>query len=246
MTKVFSPDAMRGDLTRLLANLNINTGQTLVQPFLIRLEAVANAARSNYQLDILSNPGSDRPGEIKLNRNDAFGLIGMRLGITRQDTSTTPAQYANFPTFYAPDPNYHSGAPAGQVKEFVSLETIYNSSISLKSQKVDRLSNLHTGLLRHVPERPYVLAAASGQTNAEWPQQSIGVDQFFRVMPNPVLSGQDDNKVELILGSGDIESIEGTADSAGVAVNTRNVIVVELFGYLMVDAAKSALAWDHF
>ena len=170
----------------------------------------------------------------------------MRLGITKQDEGATPKQYANFPTVYHADPNFLIGAPAGQVKEYVSCQVLYNSLLSMKSQRVDRLGNLHTSLLQYVPERPYVLPAASGQTNPELPQLPSGVDSFFRVMPNPVLSGQDDNKVELILGNGDIESIEGTADAAGAAVTTRNVIVVEIYGYLLVDVARAALQFDHF
>lgn len=246
MMTFFSPDAQRGDLTRLLNTMGIDQSQTLVQPYMLRLEQVASAVRSNYIFDIRSNKGSDRSSEIKLNQADAFGAVAMRLGITKQDESTTPKQYANFPTVYHADPNFLIGAPAGQVKEYVSCQVLYNSLISMKSQRVDRMGNLSTSLLEHVPERPYVLAAASGQTNPELPQRSSGLDSFFRIMPNPILSGQDDNRVELILGQGDIESIEGTADAAGAAVNTRNVIVVEIYGYLMVDASRAALEFDHF
>ncbi len=244
--KFFSPDAHRGDLTRLLNNLGIDTNQFLVQPYLLRLEKPLDASRSNYQFDILANPGSDRDTEVKLNRNDAFAVLSTRLGVVKQDETTTPKQYANFATFYHADPNYFSGAPAGQVAEYVSLEVLWNSLLSIRSQNVDRIRDLHTNLLKHVPERGYVIAAASGQTNAEFPQQDPGIDNFFRLMPNPILSGQDNNRVDLVLGPGEIESIEGTADSGGTAVDTRNVVVVEFYGFLIVDAAKAALAWNTF
>jgi hypothetical protein len=242
----FSPDWMRGDLTRLVNKFGINTDQTLVQPYLIRLEKALDAARSNYSFELLSNPGSDRETEIKLNRNDAFAVMAVRLGITKQNESVTPKQYANFPVLYNADPNYFSGAPAGQVKEFVSLEALYNSLLTIKTQNVDRVKDLATSLLKSVPNRGYITTASSSQTNAEWPEQKIGIDEFFRLMPNPILSGQENNTVNLVIGSGNLESIAGTADSAGTAVATRNVVVIEMYGYLLVDAARPAQAWNNF
>lgn len=245
MSAIFAPDAQRGDLQRLIRTLNIDTNQVLVQPFMMRFEKEAKADRSNYRFDILSNPGSDREQEIKLGRNDAFGVLGLRLGVRKQDESVTPKQYTG-PVVYSADPNYFSGAPAGQVKEFISLQPVFDGKLTIKTQNTDRVRDLSTALLVNRPNRGYITTASSSQTNAEFPEQTVGQDGFFRLMPNPILSGQDNNFIDLVLGSGDFESIEGTADSAGTAVATRNVIVVELFGYLLVDYAKPALMWKNF
>ena len=241
----FAPDAERGDIQRLIRTLGIDTSKTLVQPYMIRMEKVLDAARSNYQFDVLSNPGSDRETEHKLNRNDAFAIMGIRLGVRKQNEVANPAIYT-FPVAYSADPNQFAGAPAGQVKEYVSLDPLYDGKLSIRTQNVDRVRDLSTALLRNVPERGYVTTASSSQPNEEFAQQAPGQAGFFRIMPNPILSGQDNNRVDLVLGPGNPESIEGGFDAAGAAVDTRNVVVVELFGYLLVDAAKPAQRWNTF
>lgn len=239
-----SPDIARADFNRMLRRLGVNPEEFLINQDTLRLEKKLSADRSSYQFDLYQNSGSDRPLEKKLNRNDVFCITHLALGVCKEDTSTNPAQYANSRTYHSADPNYFAGAPAGQVKEFVSVQTAWNGKLTIKTNTTDRLQEFLTQLLEYIPERGHTLQAGS-QLNDEWGQYGPSLEEkgFFKLTPNIILNGQQNNKILMDLGEGDISSIEGTADSGGTAVNTRNVLVLLLHGFTIHEAADPHLRW---
>ena len=237
---------MRSVYSRMLQALNINEGDFIITERTLRLEVPYIGGKNSYELAIVENKGSDRPLERKLNRNDGFVLSHLGFGITKQDTSVSPAQYANFPVLTFPDPNFFAGVSGG-ISEAGCLECSYNGDVSLKvnnTEIIQEFSLLHN---RFVPERGYTLLAAPQVAN-EWPMYGPHMEQrgFYPYSVNAILNGQDNNTLNFQLGAGNTEQIAGLTDKDGGAVNTRNVAVFFLHGYEIAEAAQSGLRWGTF
>lgn len=239
---IVSTDSDRAAYSRVQQEMYKRTGGTdfIINPKTLRLENLLAAGRNQYKFDLYKNPGSDRPLEEKLNRNDMFFLTHLALGIVKQDATVTPAKYANYPVFYSPDPNYFVGAVAGEF-ENESLECIYNGSLTMNTKPVERQTAFLTNHFRIVPERGYTKFAAP-QTRDEWPQLTFA-DALVKLEPLIIIDGKEDNSVGLELGAGNTNVIAGGVTAAGAALNTRNVVVVFMHGYLVVNAAQAGNRW---
>lgn len=239
--KILSPEIARADYNRVN---NIVSGNFTINQKALRLESLLDPNTSNYTLNLGESIGSDRPLEMKLNRNNAFFLTHICLCITRQDASVTPAQYGNYPLFTYPDPNYFNGDDTVNVPENQALELLYNGKLTLNTSPTDRLVDFATNIYRYVPERGYVEAGVLN-TFEEFPQYGPSLEErgFFKHVPNIIFDGQDNNQLKLNLGAGNKAVIDGHVNSANVAVNTRNVLVIQLFGFEVINGAKSAKMW---
>jgi len=200
----------------------------------LRLEAVLDPNKDTYEFEALQNPGADRPLEKKLNRNDMFFVSDLALCITMQDTSASPAKYGNFPLFTYPDPDFFDGVASSQ-SEWECLETIYNGTLTFATSVLTRIPGFSTHNFRYVPETQY----ASG---VDHPQYGPGDPQrgYYSIEPMLVLDGLETNKFTLKLGAGNRSIIDGSVDSAGASVNTRNVVVLLAKGFVVSEGAKKA------
>lgn len=234
---IISPEKARADYIRLIEKLGITDDSFIITPKLLLVEQVLSSSKNSYRFDIYETRGSDRPAEVKLNRNDLFVASHLGLALYKQDTSVTPAQYANRPFFTNPNPEYF----VGNNGEAAALETVYRGLLSINTKPVDRIQELHTSLFRYVPERPY------NSTDGYLEQQGPGLEQrgMFPVVPNIIFDGKEDNIITLDLGPGSYAGIEGTVDGAGAAVDTRNVLVLQLFGWVVLNGAESANRWTN-
>jgi len=212
----------------------------------LRLEAVLSPSISSYQLEFSENKGSDRPSEQKLNHNDAFFITSIAVLLTRQDESTTPKRYGNYPLFTYPDPNYHNGDDTVNMKEYEALECLYNGTLTLNTSPVDRLVNFPINLYKVNPERGFLVGAGT-QPNSEFPQFGPSMEErgFFNHVPTIVLDGKSNNNIKLQLGHGDKAMIDGNVNSLNVAVNTRNVAVVLVRGINVINGATAANRWSN-
>lgn len=240
---VISTDPNRAAYSRVQQIIYERTGRTdfIINPKLLRIEQVLSAGRNQYTFDLYRNPGSDRPLEEKLNRNDMFFLTGLALGIAKQDETTTPKKYGNFPVFFHPDANYFVGAN-GAIFENEALECLYNGKLSISTKPVERQTDLLTNVFRHVPERGYTKFAAP-QTRDEWPQNKLS-DVMVKMEPIVIIDGKQDNAVKIELGSGNTDLIAGAVNAANAAVNTRNLAVIFMEGFIVVNAAQAADLWQ--
>lgn len=227
-------DAKRAKLVRALEALQINLNDYIIHEHTLRLEKSLVAGNNTYRFQMYQNPGSDRPQEIKLNRNDAFIVTALGLAITKEDTSTNPDNYGNYPLYTFPDPGFFLGVPGSGLNEAQCLEVIYNGQISIKTNNTERLVGLSTQHFRYVPER----ALSSGVPPQYGP--SMEYRGFFEMEPHIILNGQQDNQVELSIGAGDTAVIAGGIDGSAGAVNTRNIVVAQLHGFLVNEAAEAA------
>jgi len=238
---VVSPEAARADYARLYQTLGIDPKLHLITPQTLRVERALSASSNNYLFDFRENSSSDRPLENKLNQNDMFAMTHIALGITKQNESTTPKQYGNFKTLHTPDPNYFVGNGGNEHR---GLNTLYNGKITIKTDNVDRLPEFPASILEYIPERGYTKLAAP-QTQDEWPQRGPGLHEFFKLVPQVILNGQQNNSANLTLGQGDIINIAGGINPAGDGiVPETNVVVLLLHGFLISNAADPQLRWN--
>ncbi|MEO0627850.1 MAG: hypothetical protein AAFY91_12730 [Bacteroidota bacterium] len=225
---IVSTEKLRGDYNRL-RRIITNLDEYIVTPHILRVEQSLAENRNQYDFDLIENSSSDRPLEQKLNRNDMFVILYIRLGIAKQNE--VAGDYANYPLFTYVDGNYFAAAGAA-----AALRTIFNGKLTLKTDNVDRLQDYRTNLLEYVPERGY-LNASGDQTAPEFPQMGPSLEQkgFLPVVPNIVLSGQQNNKIQLELGEGTYTAI---GNSAG---DETNLVAIELFGYQINNAAEASI-----
>lgn len=253
MQQVFvSTDITRGDYKRVI-NKVLGGPQAeerfIVNQKTLRVEALLTAARNSYNFNLYENPGADRPQEVKLNRNNLFVMTHIALNLTKQNTEENPAQYGNFPLFTSPDPNYFSGENGTDPAEYLALENVYNGALTISTKPVERLSAFVANLLRYMPNRGYMLPndteTIPGQINPEWPEYGPTMEHrgFFKLTPNIILDGKEDNSIRLDLGSGNTVNIAGATNAAEEAVDTRNVLVFLLHGFEVVNGAQAANRW---
>lgn len=239
-----TPDISRADFNRMLNTLNISANDYLIHQDTLRIEAILSSSNNRYKLNFFENPGSDNPSEKKLNRNDVFAVTHISLGVAKYNPSSTPVNWSGV-VYFNEDGNYFEGNNG----ESAALLTVWNGLLKLKTSTNDRVEDFKTNILRMVPERGYQ-KLASPQTADEHAMYggNGGMDAkgFFKLTPNIILNGQQDNFAELVLGQGAKTGIEGTVDSAGDAVTTRNLLVFQAHGFLIHDAANPALRWDIF
>lgn len=246
----FSTDEQRAVYARLQNWFPENNlgpaNQFIITESNLRVEKVLASNQNQYQFDLYEgSSGTDRPLEIKLNRNDLYFATHIALGIAKYDPSKTPVWYGNFPIFTYPDSNYFVGTGSSAAIEYQALETIYQGSLSFITGNVNRFGPLMTDTLKVTPNRPYELGVASSSaTTAVFPEYgpTPAARGFHRLTPNLVIDGQQTNIFSLTLGAGDYTNIAGATNAAGSAVNTRNVLVLQLHGFRAVNAAAAAKA----
>lgn len=237
---VVPSDAKRAKLNRAIEALQIDLKDYIVSEHTLRLEKLLVAGQNAYDFDLYQNPGSDRPLENKLNRNDVLIITELALAITKQDATTTPPRYANYPLYHFPDPAFFLGVPAAGLTEAQCLETVYNGKLAIKTNNTERLPGLLTAHFRYAPNR-----TTATTVHAEYGPEMAGRG-FFPTEPHVILNGQQNNSVRLGIGAGETTVIAGGISAAAAALDTRNVCVLLIHGFLVSEAAEAALRWNTY
>lgn len=215
----------------------------LIHEKTLRLEQPLIPGRNSYSFDLFENNSSDRPGEKKLNRNDLFLVAAMALNVTKQN-SATDTKTGNFSLYTFPDPNFFVGNPASGLDEYECLKCIWNGFTTIKTSPVERVRDFFNGHFLYNPERGTIIEA-SPQLGPDDPQygpfnESRG---FYAMNPSPVIDGNENNTIELVLSQGETTVIDGSVTSAGAAATTRNAVVYLINGFVIVNGAKAQLKW---
>lgn len=235
-TVYFTPSPQRANYSRFRDLLLRESGEEfIINEKTLRLEAPLSPTRSSYNLDMFENRGSDRPLEEKLNRNDLFFLTHIAMGVCQQNT--TAGHYANFPIYFHGDQNVFIGNDGGgnpQSLEAYCIETLFNSKMTIKTSPVERLKDFLTNNFRYVPENvANTTSKTTGQFGPTMEQRG-----FYPVNPNIIIDGYDNNSIELTLGTGALTNIDGGINASNVAVNTSNVLVFMLHGFVAINGAR--------
>lgn len=189
--------------------------------------------RSAYRLNIFPDASTLQPNEIRLNRNDVFAVTDIGLFISQYNPTT--GNHGNYPLVAFPDPGIFLGVPGSGLKEWECLESLYNGQLFLKQQSVDRTTTIPTNFMRFVPERAFT---TSGST----PTQGNVEESLFELERMVILSGQDDNTIELsAANNADLGALQGGITAAGAAAATRNMLTIFLGGVLYRNMAAAAL-----
>lgn len=218
----------------------------IIQPKTLRVEQLLSTTRDTYEFQLYETPGAGRDQEIKLNRNDMFFISAIAVYVYKQNTSTTPAQYANTQKFTYPDTNFFPGAAGGTTPfEWMCLYLVWRGKLSLFTDPVQRIKDLDTSHMMYVPRRQYLESAFVGITSDTYPEfgPEMQARGFFELPAMPALYGQQNNRLSLELGSGDKSVIDGAVDAAGNSVNTRNVLQIALHGFNVENGAEAQGRW---
>jgi len=231
-----TPSKQRGNYSRFRDLLLRESGdEFIINEKTLRLEAPLTANRSNYKLELFENRGSDRPLEEKLNRNDLFFLTHIAMGVAKQDVSN--GNYANYPIYFHGDQNVFIGNDGGgdsDSLEWFCVEALYNSRLTISTSPVDRLKDFLTVNLRYVPEN---IANGTSKTAGQFGPTMEGRG-FYELNPNILIDGFDTNAVEVTMGTGSYKNIAGGINASNVAVDTSNVLVVLLHGFVALNGAR--------
>jgi hypothetical protein len=247
---IFSPDMERADYRRIQQLMKQQNRGTdfIINQSTLRVEKVLDPNKNSYNFDLYETGSeSDRAQERKLNRNDLFMVTHVALNIVKQDT--TNGKYGNYPLFTFPDPNYFIGINAGGDTEAEALEMIYNGELNIKTSTVERLPKFLTNNLRFAPEAQTNLP---GDTNellaATVPQYGPTHAErgYFRLNPNLILDGQENNEIRVDLGTGNKAVIAGGIDEANEALDTTNVLVLLLHGFMVNNGAQKVGRWTAY
>lgn len=183
----------------------------IYSPHLLRLEALITS-RTDYRFDFYEQAGTDAPTEIKLKRNDAFFLSHIGLALY-QNTERSQADLATWP-----DPIRF--ATAGAAEE---LEQVYNGTLSLSTQPVQRVAPISCQLFKYNPGR--IQGAAVG--GPFW-GPSLEERGMLYLEPSVIIAGPDDNYVDL----------EIPGPSFSNAADDDTYIVIHAFGFKVDQGAR--------
>lgn len=225
----------RADLLRLMEAVPELKGDTfVVQRSQLRVEAALANNRPNYKFELFPNASTARNTEKRLNRNDMFCITRMALGIAK--FNPTSGAYGNFPVYFNPDPNFFLGVPGAGLPESECLNAIYNGTAALRSGNTDRIPPFLTIPFRAVPERGYTFAVAPQLRPEHGQSDEI---PWFELEPLVILSGQEDNSIFLDLPTAsDLAVLQGGINQSAAAVDTRNVAVFLLDGFVVSEGAQ--------
>lgn len=236
---IIPASAERGAWINALRSLRFRPNEFISNRAVLRLERPLAAGKNSYTFNMYSNPGSDRPLERKLNRNDVFALTGIGLFITRQDTAND--DYGTYPLYSYPEEDIFVGANGGTNRpEFAALRCLYNGKISIKTESMTTAQEIGTELLQYVPttQTPSATTAQPGWGGAD------GKGAIYNLEPILLFNGQKNNTINLDLGTGDTTLIAGGIDASGDALDpvVTNVAVLLLEGFLFNSAAEAQVA----
>lgn len=197
--------------------------------------ALVNNNRS-YTFNFFPDASTQRPGELRLLRNDACVITGLGLFINKYSTASSSNNLVGNNQLYSyPDPAFFVGNPASGADEWDCLEAVFHSDLVLRTQSNDRTTTLPTEQFRNVPQRLY---AASGTQPAQFDFEQCIID----VEPFPVLNGQDDNYFNLMLPSNaDLGVLAGGINASAAAVTTANELTLIVRCNLYIGASAVAL-----
>jgi len=225
----------RADLLRFMEAVPELKGEAFItQRSHLRVEAALANNRPNYRFELFPNASTARNTEKRLNRNDMFCLTRMALGIAKYNPVS--GAYGNFPVYFNPDPNFFLGVPAAGLPESECLNAVYNATVALRSGSTDRIPPFLTNVFRDVPERGYTFAVAPQLRPEHGQSDDI---PWFEFEPLVILSGQEDNIITLDLPTGsDLAVLQGGINQAAAAVDTRNVAIILLEGFVVSEGAQ--------
>ncbi|MGL5131690.1 MAG: hypothetical protein ACRC78_04120, partial [Planktothrix sp.] len=187
-----------------------------------------NSNSSMYTLNPVLGVDGSLANEIKLDKNNYFGITSMGIAFHKYDTSG--GNDGNYRLFQTPDPQYFNGpitAP-GTKKEYECLETIVNGTVRINVSGSEAMPKMAIPSIISHPHSNYLPGA-----NFQLPQWGPSDEErgLRRINPQVILDGNVTNEIEISLANGDRSVIDGSSNVQ--FANTRNKGVFFLHGFLI-------------
>lgn len=216
-------------------------GKTNIQWSELRIELALDANTQTYRFELQKgNANTDNPNEVRLQQSDCFAPLHLGLSILKYDPSLTPKNWSSNALFTYPDKVQFPGI-SGVSKEADALMSIYHGKHSLKVGSLTRIPETPNRLFLDIPHKQVTTG------NVDYPVYGGQFNEnegFYDIVNYPLLSGDDQNVLEVTLGAGDRNQIAGLVNAAAANVVTRNLLVCFLGGFLIKDGAKSSKQFE--
>ena len=223
----------RAVLNRIRSRANdFGLKKTDVRPFCLRLYAELVNDRNSLTFRV-DDQTTSHAAEIRLDKSDALFVDRIGLGIHKVLITDSIEEPANTPLIFYPDVNFFT-----ETDEAKTLEALYNSRLSFKTDQDVRLDNFDTRVFRSVPEQQYnaaaaVLGTAAQAVPANAPAYKSPDDYMYDIVTNFGIWGNKRNEVTISLGTGDLGHVAGAATH-------QNYAVLLLEGFQIVNGAEGA------
>lgn len=244
MSNFFTPDVKRGTYERVVETIAASMGldaatfkkQYKVMPSVLKLGVALNPGLSNYRLSPRKGVDTPVPNAILLDQNDFFAVEGMGLRLGRAAfASNAYSNHGNYPVMTYPDPNYFTGNGTAVGKEWESLQTLVNGSVSIL---VNNESMLDPTLAQEFFFNPEATYTASPLANPRF-GGSDGERGIYPVTPQLVLDASADNAISIDLANGAKLNIDGSISTATTDSGVRNFLYVVLYGWKVKNLSGS-------
>ena len=160
----------------------------------------------------------------------------LSVAVTKQDSD---GRTGNHRLMTFADPNFFSGVDGASNAEFESVQTVFNGTLTMMEDNVEKLGAFLINDCEFAPEKQTFLATAP-QVNAEVPQYGPTMEErgYIDLLTDPYFDGQRNNIIRLQLGPGAYPNLAGGFANDGSAVATSNVAVVRLQGFLVKNGGQ--------
>ena len=210
-----------------LADMGNSVSNPIITQTALRMHANLSANATQVNFNIKKGTDTDDPGERRLAQDNIFFLTHIGLAIQKYWVSgASLIDGGNYPLYTYPDPNYFTGAAAGnEASEADALNTVFDGMLTFNSAGVDRLKEILTSYFKYVPDSQYLKLVAP-QTADEHAQYgpSLGERGLVEIHGNQIIMGNLENKATLVLGAGSKAIINGSA-------TVGNRVVLDLYGF---------------
>ena len=222
----------------VIKKLRMYFGQNAnIQQGFIRLEKplTSTSVDETFTFGAGQQSGVKRPLERFLSTNDIF--VALHLGVfVQKEIDGLDGNNGNAVNYPYPDLETFNTAVAGTSQsEANCLESIYNGTISLKSNTYEVVDRLSLQQYRATPETQYYAGSTTAGDVIPAQQASLGQvgAGFCPLHTVPVFEGKKRNELIFQHAPGsDVAQIEGTS--------SKNVLVFQMLGYLVRNASEAA------
>jgi hypothetical protein len=179
----------------------------VITPGFLRLHATLKNSSGKYQFQLLKDNNSDKPTEMKLDRNDAFVVDSVCLALLKEGTGTEGLGELQM----YPNPFIFNGA-----NEARDLELVYNGKMSIRVGNIVYIEGMDTQRFRSVGT-----AQQNAATNRSERNRKTGFD---KMTPQIVFEG--DKKTEIT-----VEFPTFTGNAFASSIRAENHLVLLFRGF---------------
>lgn len=207
------------------AGLDLSKWKDAIYRTQLTLQEALNASKPTVTFQTQKgNNNTDRPDEVRLDKNDVFVCFGINGVLQRVDLTNgaTAGEYGEEPEWTYVDANYFDNSG-----EAAALETVFHGRLDIRVSNLKLIENINTAMFKRVPDSYYVDAGTPAQL---WPAFNLEDAQYDLVKPL-VLLGDQNYSIDWTRGTGTATAIAGASSAE------TNTVKVILDGFVIKNLA---------